>query len=88
MMIMAKKLTQAIFNGAPSHFISAAVDGDGTAYLYTALKNDLFTATGIDDKDGAWVFTKPDYSWIVVGDYDATDWQNSAINRTSYEIQT
>ena len=76
-----KKLTQEIFNGAPENFVSAAVDSDGTAYLYTAAASDLFTATDIDDEDGVWVFTKPDYSWIVVGEYDATDWQNSAIDR-------
>lgn len=76
-----KNLTQSIFNGAPDCFISAAVDSDGTAFLYTAPKRDLSTATDIDDKNGVWAVTLPHYGWIVVGKYDATNWQNSAINR-------
>lgn len=76
-----KKLSQDIFIGQPEWVKSAAVDSDGTAYLYTAAASDLFTATDIDDEDGVWVVTKPDYSWIVVGEYDATDWENSAIDR-------
>ena len=78
---MMKKLTQDLFMGAPDFFISAAVDSDGTAYLYTAPSKELTAVTDIEDDEGVWVVSKPNYSWIVVGEYDATDWQSSAIDR-------
>lgn len=76
-----QQLTQDIFGGAPDCFISAAVDSDGTAYLYTAPSKELTAVTDIEDDEGVWAVSKPNYGWIVVGEYDATDWQNSAINR-------
>ena len=76
-----KQLTQAIFDGAPDCFISAAVDSDGTAYLYTAPSKELTAVTDIEDDEGVWVVSKPNYNWIVVGEYDTADWQNSAIDR-------
>lgn len=74
-----KKLTQAVFNGAPDWVNSAAVDEDGTAYLYEGLSKDL----GLTDKDGVFGHLAKglDRSWIVVGEYDAVDWMHSAIDR-------
>ena len=74
-----KKLTQAVFNDAPDWVNSAAVDEDGTAYLYESLSKDL----GLGDKSGVFGHIAKGYnrSWIVVGEYDAVDWQNSAIDR-------
>lgn len=76
-----KQLTQDIFTGAPNYFISAAVDSDGTAYLYTAPSKELTAVTDIEDDEGVWVVSKTNYGWIVVGEYDTTNWQNSAIDR-------
>lgn len=75
-----KKLTQDVFIGAPDYFISAAVDSDGTAYLYDRPKSKLSKFRDYDD-EGVFYAEKPYISWIVVGEYDATDWQNSAIDR-------
>lgn len=74
-----QKLTQAVFKGAPDWVHSAAVDEDGTVYLYESLSKDL----GLGDKDGIFGHLAKGFnrSWIVVGEYDAVDWLNSAIDR-------
>lgn len=75
-----KKLTQDVFKGAPDWVKSAAVDSDGTAYLYNRPKSKLSTLRDYND-EGIFYAKKPYVSWMVVGEYDATDWQNSAIDR-------
>ena len=70
-----KPLTQAVFDGLPSEYRWAAVDDRGSAYAYT-------------DKP---FIAKHSYIWSfyigrglmmgLEGVYDATDWQNSLIER-------
>lgn len=69
-----KKLTQAVFEGLPSEYQWAAVDGyNGAACAY------IFEPS-IRDGDDQFSVAGGDY--LFVGDgYDATDWQNSLIER-------
>ena len=71
-----KQLTQAIFNGAPDWVKSAAVDSDGDTYFYSVFKKKLRVS-------GLWWGYKhiPTTTCDYVGEFDATDWQNSAIDR-------
>lgn len=73
-----KKLTQAVFDGLPSEYRWAAVDANGEAHLYNrapelSVANDVF---------GYFTnFAKGD-DYLDLGDgYDASDWQNSLIER-------
>lgn len=70
-----KRLTQADFERAPEWAKSLAVDSNGELHAYHALKKWLL----IDDT----YHHAPlgSYSEIVCTGYDATDWQNSAIDR-------
>lgn len=71
-----KKLSQAIFEGAPDWVLSAAVDSDTDTYLYSVPKSKL-KASGL-----WWAYKhNPDATCDFIGQYDATDWQNSAIDR-------
>lgn len=73
-----KKLTQAIFDGAPWWAKSAAISAQGEAHIYgTAAKN-------LSRDDYLSCFLPHHYAGYMefVGfDYDPTDWQNSAIDR-------
>lgn len=74
-----KKLSQDIFIGQPEWVKSAAVDGDGEVYLYSIGKCDLMLSKNFPfftykHIDGATC----DY---VNDGFDATNWQNSAIDR-------
>lgn len=71
-----KKLTQAIFDGAPDWVKSAAVDSDGTATGFSSYKSALKCRSSI--------WTKGDVHASECGlgyGYDTTDWQNSAIDK-------
>lgn len=71
-----KKLTQEVFKGAPDWVKSAAVDGDTDGYFYSVPKSELRVA-------GLWWAYKhnPDANCDFIGQYDASNWQNSAIDR-------
>ena len=77
---MIMSLTQAVFDNAPDWAKSAAVDSDGEAYFYSVSKSDL-------EMSESWYayLHNDDVSVDFIGEYDATDWQNSAIDRVSYE---
>lgn len=74
-----KKLTQAVFDGAPDWFMSAAIHGNGYARLWSVPKSNLapcgreFISTSI--------FGETVYSMPLGDEFDATDWQNSAIDK-------
>ena len=74
-----KQLTQAVFDGQPGRYMSAAINENGYARLWTVPKSNIqpygreFISTSIQ---GEVVFSKP-----LGSGYDATDWQNSAIDR-------
>lgn len=69
-----KKLTQAVFDGLPPEYQWAAVDGyNGAACAY-------ILEPSVMDGDDQFSVAGGDY--LFVGDdYDATDWQNSKIER-------
>lgn len=72
-----KKLTQAVFNGQPDCIKSAAIDKDGDVWLYQVTRDKLI----VDEVEGE---HEDDSEWRVTfagSEYDATDWQNSAIDR-------
>lgn len=71
-----KKLTQAIFKDAPNWVKSAAVDKRGTAWGYSEPRSKL-----IADKRDWYSGSQVSDIWLFDGDFDATDWQNSAIDR-------
>ncbi len=66
-----KKLTQSVFDGVPSEFKFAAVDVNGWAFAYEQRPY----LEGIDGFNCS--------GWIqrIPGKFDATDWQNSLIER-------
>ena len=71
-----KKLTQDVFKGAPDWVKSVAVDADGYAYLYEDSAGSLIVHE-LEFSNHRWGTAKK-----CLGDgYDATDWQNSAIDR-------
>lgn len=73
-----KQLTQAIFDGAPDWVKSAAVDVFGDAWGYDCLSDDLM----FDTIHGIWDAVSLNDACIFLGeDYDATECQNSAIDR-------
>lgn len=77
-----KKLTQDVFKGAPNWVLSAAVDESGVAnYFSVPIEHLVKEITFIG---GIWLFmsNKSDTKFKKIGKgYDATDWQNSAIDR-------
>ena len=83
-----KQITQAIFEGAPNWVKSAAVDADGSAYLNNVSVSQLTKFQGRHYHSGN-IFTD-DGELLEVQvkflgyDFDATDWQNSAIDRKGY----
>lgn len=72
-----KKLTQAIFDGAPEWVKSAAVDADGECYLYSLDEYDLRL------QPNWWEYKHVDGATCdYVGEgFDAGDWMHSAIGR-------
>lgn len=75
--IEMKKLTQAIFDGAPDWVMSAAIQADGSATLHDVTKDKL--KPWLDVPFPMMIGGRQS---MDVGDgYDATNWQNSAIDR-------
>lgn len=75
-----KQLTQAIFKDAPDWVKSAAVDSTSDVYFYAVPKKEL----SFDSDRCWWVYLgKEDNSatYSPDGNYDTTDWQNSAIEK-------
>ena len=76
-----KQLTQAIFDGAPDWVKSAAINADGDTWFHSVPKNKL----------NIWLTRDESAEWkcvgvtgvqvYYIGQHDATDWQNSAIDR-------
>lgn len=71
-----KKLTQDVFIGAPDWVESAAVDSDGYAYLYEDSAESLIIHE-LEFSNHRWGTAKK----CLGGGYDASNWQNSAIDR-------
>ena len=71
-----QQLTQAVFNGTPDWVKSAAVDSDGFAYLYEESADSLVLHE-LEFSNHRWGTAKKSLG----GNYDNTDWQNSAIDR-------
>ena len=71
-----KKLTQEVFKGAPDWVKSAAVDSGGAAWGYSDPKSKLMVGKR-DWYSGSQVSD----IWLFDGDFDTTNWQNSAIDR-------
>lgn len=74
-----KQLTQAIFNDCPNWVKSAAVDSDGYAYLYEE-SAELLTLHELEFSNSSWGTARKSLG----GNYDTTNWQNSAIDRKGY----
>lgn len=72
-----KQLTQAIFDGAPDWVLSAAVCPRGVARLYSVTSTGFYS---MHEKYGQ-IIRCTDREVIADYGYDATDWQNSAIDR-------
>lgn len=72
-----KQLTQAVFEGAPEWVKSFAVDSDGEGWWYSVKNTDLMR----DDKYWGYKHEKSIDVELVHKNFDATDWQNSAIDR-------
>ncbi len=72
-----KQLTQAIFKDAPGWVKSAAIDSDGKAYFYACRADDL----SVENIRGAWDVMVVNDNCLFFGEYNTTDWQNSAIDR-------
>lgn len=71
-----KKLTQDIFIGQPEWVKSASIDSDGWAYFYEESSGKL----RLGDMDYNVSYSGSRVKLLGYG-YDATDWQNSAIDR-------
>ena len=69
-----KQLTQKDFKGQPPHVRSAIVVSNGMAYGLEV------TAEVVKNKGVDWALKNQIVS-VLSGVYDATDWQNSAIDR-------
>lgn len=69
-----KQLTQAVFDDMPKWIKSARVDNKGKLVVYSL---DAATVTRILKNE----ILLPWNCGIWDSDYDATDWQNSAIDR-------
>lgn len=73
---MTKTLTQDDFKGVHPSIKSAAIDKDGTAYLYPCKASQVYEETGI----GYYGYIA--CSRLIIGSgYDTTNWQQSAIDR-------
>ena len=72
-----KQPTQAVFDGAPDWVKSVAICPRGVARYYSVTKNGFYS---IHEKYGH-IIKCTDRDMIADYDYDATDWQNSAIDR-------
>jgi len=80
-----KKLNQNIFIGQEKHKVSATVSENGDAYFHNIEKSLLMpyrVEFGLGMWDMNYIAPEPDYFQYFIGSgYDATDWQNSAIDR-------
>lgn len=72
-----KQLDQSIFEGVFDWVKSAAVNPDGSAYLFSVGKDDFYN---ISDKYGFQITGRDKCKCIGLG-YDASNWQNSLIER-------
>lgn len=68
---MTKKLTQAVFNDLPPEYRWAAVDAGGRAYAYIPRPIPMTRHWTVGAGD----------LMAIGADFDATDWQNSLIER-------
>lgn len=75
-----KQITQDIFYDAPDWVQSAAVNENGNAYLYECCADDLLCEIIY----GRWEVSVLGDSFLFAGKCDATNWQNSAIERKGY----
>lgn len=74
---MKKKLTVDVFadSRCPAWAMYAAVDADGSLYLYG-------NEPSLEPTAGEWNYYEGDNKWRWAGeDYDASDWKNSLIKR-------
>ena len=71
-----KQLTKSIFSAAPRWVKSAAINADGEVYWYNASKSQL-GQTYTEHFINVWMTRQSKF----VGKTDATNWQNSAIDR-------
>lgn len=80
-----KKLTQAVFSlpECPEWALSAAVDGDGVGTYYADTAGYLEAIKVFNSE--FWIYKEGGnkrFELQVIGnDFDATDWENSAIDR-------
>ena len=74
-----KQLGQWVFEGQDEKFQSAAVDGDGRAFLYQDKKSALI----MGQLKRFFLDAHHDFNQID-GVFDTTNWQNSAINRETF----
>lgn len=72
-----KKLTQAIFDGAPDWVKSAAVDGDGTGVWHYKSKSFLIPRIFCEKP----MFKRSPSAKAFGSGFDTNNWQNSAIDR-------
>lgn len=76
-----KQLTQEVFDGALPQIKSAVMDSDGIVWLFECLKKHL------TPNHRSWVSDIETAFYFHSGMHDATDWQNSAIDRAVIEIK-
>lgn len=78
---MTKQLTQDVFKDYPKWVKSAAVHGrTGKVTLYGVTKDKLFAMSSV--KKWSWIESRNFEKYLTIdGDYDTTNWQNSAIDR-------
>lgn len=76
-----KKLTQAVFDGAPDWVKSAAVNPSGDAWFHGVAKIELkIWLTRCESQ--RWGLPLSDWAEVdYIGQFDATNWQLSAIDR-------
>ena len=77
-----KQLDQSIFEGVFDWVKSAAVNPDGSAYLFSVGKDDFYN---ISDKYGFQITGRDKCKCIGLG-YDTSNWQNSLIERETAEL--
>ncbi|WIF21987.1 hypothetical protein [Shewanella phage vB_SbaS_Y11] len=70
-----KQLTQAVFDGALPVVKSAVMDSQGRVWLFECVKAHLAP------NHRSWVSDIETSFYYYGGGFDATDWQNSAIDR-------
>lgn len=75
-----EQLTQEIFNDCPNWVKSAAVDGDGTAFYHDTVSAKLKPWLNVPFP----TFKGSRYVQEIGVGFDATNWQNSAIDRKGY----